>query len=223
MNELGGIYQQRSAAFEKTALQLQRRYNQLSVVRLLIFIVSVGVAIYCFSLHWGVGVGFVAMFLAAFYRFVVWHSGILEAARFNERQGRINTWENAVLDGDYAVFYPGKEWMGPSHPYLFDLDIFGEYSLYQYLNRATTSVGRKKLAEWLATPTNETEIAARQAALPELRDALDWRQAFQDIPEEAAWLRPGVEQAPLVLDRLDLRALEEIRGAAGWTAPPGAA
>ncbi len=206
MNELGGIYQQRSADFEKTAVQLQRRYNRLSIARLLIFIIAVGAAVYCFGLHWGWGVGFVAVFLAAFYRFVVWHSGILEAARFNERQARINAWEKAALEGDCAVFYPGKEWMDPLHPYLFDLDVFGEYSLYQYLNRTTTSVGRAKLAGWLSAPANGTEIAARQTAVTELRDKLDWRQAFQatgldtnDNPKHLLALDAWMEEKPFVL------------------------
>lgn len=41
----------------------------------------------------------------------------------------------------------------------------------------------------------------------------DWKRAFAEVPVEAPWTRPGVEEAPFHIDRLDVRALEEIQAA----------
>ena len=39
----------------------------------------------------------------------------------------------------------GKEYIDPGHLYTFDLDIFGEHSLFQYINRTSTPVGKEHL------------------------------------------------------------------------------
>ncbi len=229
MRNIKEIYHQRSIDFETRAAALRKRYNRLSGVRLLVFILAVGVAVYCFGIHWALGTAFSLLFIAAFYRFVVWHSGILENARFHERLARVNTWEKAALDHDYTVFYPGKEWMDPLHPYTFDLDIFGEYSLYQYLNRATTSLGRKKLATWLEAPAPVPEVQSRQSAVSELREDLDWRQRFQAAGLEAAddprylqaleaWLAepPFIRPSPWLRASLYLAPIFTITGLLLW-------
>ena len=59
------------------------------------------------------------------------------------------------------------------------MDIFGEYSLFQYCNRTSTAIGQQALAQFLSTSAEESEILARQAAIKELFPKLDWRQHFQ--------------------------------------------
>lgn len=57
--------------------------------------------------------------------------------------------EIAYLHGDYHAFADGKQYVDSSHPYSFDLDIFGPASLYQRLCRCVTTGGADRLASWL--------------------------------------------------------------------------
>lgn len=77
--------------------------------------------------------------------------------------------EREALNGDFSAFPNGKEYVDPSHEYTYDLDIFGEKSLFQRLNRTITKEGSDRLASLLSHyPTDETLIRERNVALHEL-------------------------------------------------------
>src|SRR5690606_13414884 len=65
-------------------------------------------------------------------------------------------------DRSKNMYSAGSRYINDKHPYSSDLDIFGELSLYQLVNRSATVGGNKKLAEWLSTPANKEDIEARQ-------------------------------------------------------------
>ncbi|KAA6337049.1 DNA mismatch repair protein MutS, partial [termite gut metagenome] len=68
----------------------------------------------------------------------------------------------------------------PVHPYAYDLDIFGDHSLFQYINRTSTRLGKVRLAGWLNTPlTRKEDIEKRQEAIQELTPQLELRQDFR--------------------------------------------
>jgi len=76
----------------------------------------------------------------------------------------------------------GTEFLHSSHNYNEDLDIFGNRSLFQLINRTATAYGRIALAKRLSNPITDIDILkARQNAIYELRDKPDWRQNFQAI------------------------------------------
>ncbi|MCC7382096.1 MAG: DNA mismatch repair protein MutS [Deltaproteobacteria bacterium] len=86
-----------------------------------------------------------------------------------------------------------------------DLDLFGQASLYQLLSRSATPHGRRTLASWLLEAAPTATIAERQAAVRELAENLDWREALAvaaraegDTPlADAALLRWGEKPEPL--------------------------
>lgn len=91
----------------------------------------------------------------------------------------INKDEAALLqDGLQAHFSTGSEFINHNHPYSFDLDIFGENSLYQRLNRGNTFLGQQKLALWLSTSGSAFDIKTRQDAVRELAEHPD---IYQEI------------------------------------------
>lgn len=73
---------------------------------------------------------------------------------------------------------PGDALAPAEHPYAADLDLFGRGSLFELLCTATTAAGRRTLADWLLHPAPLTEVRQRQAAVEELRDRLDLREAL---------------------------------------------
>ena len=66
----------------------------------------------------------------------------------------------------------GDELRPADHAYASDLDLFGTGSLFELLCTARTGIGRATLANWLLYPAQSEEVAKRQAAIGELREAL---------------------------------------------------
>jgi hypothetical protein len=84
--------------------------------------------------------------------------------------------ELLALKHKYSHFKNGVEYTDPDHFYAYDLDLFGEGSLFQYLNRTVTVDGEKLLAKTLSHPPFEKEeIIERQKAINELAQYPEWR------------------------------------------------
>ena len=119
------------------------------------------------------------LFLIGFSKFVFWHRAILAAAQHNQFLSEINAEEVAALRHNYQQFGSGEAFIDPMHANTVDMDIFGDYSLFQYCNRTSTAIGQQALARFLSTTINHSEILVRQTAIKELFPKLDWRQNFQ--------------------------------------------
>lgn len=194
------LYAQRAATFTETARTLQRKYERFSMIRLAIFIGGFILIALLWTVHIGLGIGFVPLFLAAFYRFVQWHQRIQQAQYHHQRLADLNEAERLFLTHEYQQFDPGERFIDPQHPYTVDLDIFGTHSFYQYINRCSTAIGEERLADYLKHPVSTTTISERQAAITDLQPKLDWRQHFQaygsaaeDSPSHVAGLRQWLQ------------------------------
>lgn len=78
----------------------------------------------------------------------------------------------------------GEHFVSAAHPYSGDLDIFGRGSLFELLCTARTQMGEACLAAWLTAPAAPNAIRARQAAVMDLRERLDFREALATVGEE---------------------------------------
>jgi hypothetical protein len=72
----------------------------------------------------------------------------------------------------------GERFLDDGHPYAADLDLFGRGSLFELLSLARTGAGGTTLASWLKEPAPPMVIAARHAAVDELRPRLEFREAL---------------------------------------------
>ena len=91
--------------------------------------------------------------------------------------------ETAYLKGDFSVFDPGTCYINPQHEFSFDLDLFGENSLFHRLNRTITQKGSDKLAHKLSHLSTQAEaITRQQEAVRELSAHSDWRIRFMAHP-----------------------------------------
>ncbi|AHW59932.1 MutS domain III [Draconibacterium orientale] len=87
--------------------------------------------------------------------------------------------ELKALDHSFLHFENGEQFLNVEHPFAYDLDLFGEGSMFQYLNRTATVEGRQRLADWLQKPLKEkVEIEKRQEAVKELAGMPLWRLDF---------------------------------------------
>jgi hypothetical protein len=181
MQNVSDQYRERCERFSAEASAHRKRYDGISMLRLASFFSALAVLILLWGAHWVLASGFFMIFLGGFYRLVLWHQGILGKAENADRIAKVNSQELQVLDHRFSMFPPGSDYLHQEHPYVNDLDIFGEHSFFRYCCRATTTIGQKQLAEYLLQVAAPAEITARQQAIAELTPLLDWRQNFQAL------------------------------------------
>lgn len=89
----------------------------------------------------------------------------------------LNESEAKGLVFETTDFSDGTRFSDPHHPYSHDLDLFGNGSLFQYINRCGTELGEDRLARDLkALNYSREELVERQAAVRELGTQLEFRQ-----------------------------------------------
>ena len=100
---------------------------------------------------------------------------------FTEKLQEINQDSLDRAKGEWKKFKDrGEEFKDKNHNYSFDLDLFGENSLFQWINCCSTYAGRESLKNVLIGRTgNKQDILNRQAAVQELKNKINWRQHFQ--------------------------------------------
>lgn len=106
------------------------------------------------------------------------------------------------LDGIYTS-YNGERYKSIQHPFTFDIDIFGENSLYHSINRTVTYEGSDMLAHFLSNVgIGKDIIEKRQEALKELEDLIDYRIEHISLPKVKMSFRHQLSDAkPLTINR----------------------
>lgn len=112
---------------------------------------------------------------------------------------------------DYSAFNGGSEFIDHKHNFTSDLDIFGEQSIFQILNRTVTSNGKNILAKYFTQLDKTDEIISRQEAVKNLHKeedlVFDFKVSGWDKPltEESIkslsyWNQIDVKTYPLILN-----------------------
>jgi uncharacterized membrane protein (DUF485 family) len=132
------------------------------------------------------------------------HSAIRE---FMANLALINQNEAAAISGSLSAFDAGNSYTDIRHDFSFDIDLFGNASLFQYLNRTVTGYGRDILAGWLSDSFSlSKDLESRQEAIKELASKDKWRHEFMatgmKIPVEKgeiSGLLKWIEERPLTV------------------------
>ncbi|MBQ8674226.1 MAG: hypothetical protein IJ511_09310 [Bacteroides sp.] len=173
-------YGRRCAEAEAKVRKCRKEIGYISLMRLLVFCGGVAGIVACRQEGWPLIVMVAAAALLLFVGLVKRHTKLYGKKAYIETEMRVNREELKALEHDTADFDNGEEFMDPAHYYTYDLDIFGDNSLFQYLNRTCTTPGRRCLATWLTRHLTDAErIKERQEAVRELKECLEFRQKFR--------------------------------------------
>ena len=158
----------------------KKKILHISLLRITIFIAGfIGL---CYAYDQG-GSIIGGIFLGAFIPFLLLvklHNRLFHQKDWYETSIRHYQAELASLGNDHSAFDGGKEWIEASHPFTLDLDVFGEHSLFQFLNRTCTPFGKETLSQWLCQPLdNKEDIENRQQAIKELSRYNEFRETFR--------------------------------------------
>jgi hypothetical protein len=170
-------YQQLEKRYESEELAFTKKVNTIAYLRLFSMI-SLLFCVYQYYQSQAVLYLFLGLiFLVAFLKLLSLHLNFKQKAQLFGLLKTINANEIKYLNGDLTPFKMGKEYIETDHPFTYDLDIFGETSIFQHINRTTTPLGEEQLAIWLRNSTN-IDIKKQQEAVRELALKRDWRQHY---------------------------------------------
>ena len=153
---------------------------RISLLRVFIFIA--GFIALCFGYNQGGTIigGILLATLIPFLLLVKLHNRLYYQKDWYETSIRHYQAELASLENNHSAFDGGKEWVDSSHPFSLDLDVFGDASLFQALNRTCTPFGAEMLSRWLRKPLDKkAAIEERQQSIRELSTYNDFRETFR--------------------------------------------
>lgn len=173
---LNELYKKRITELVQTISSLRAKSRIFVMAEVLSFAVSIGFVVLFTVLDdasWTLGVALCVLFLYFYIRNLDTKNDrkIADASALK----LVYEKEVAYQTGDYTKFDAGERYLQPTHPFTFDLDVFGQGSLFQRINRTISSGGSDYLAEslsgkWESLPTAELlkHIEQRVEAIGEL-------------------------------------------------------
>jgi hypothetical protein len=208
MRDIRKVYEKQIGEIEKEVEILSKKEKYLPFLR---FISFVGTVVLFYKYLISNNIVYIYFAIASLLLFLIltwWDRVLKQKVERSIRLILICRNEIKAIEGDFSIFDPGDEFKDPAHSYSFDLDLFGENSLYQCINRSVTIFGKNRLAEYLndAFGFKET-IVERQRSIAELSVEKDFRQQQQlvfyvqkfeerDRHELTEWLRTEVDLLP---------------------------
>ena len=172
------IYKSRSLHYWQELTKTKTKYNTISLLRLGSIVLFLVFGFYHIKESNYLFLSLSIFFLVAFIVLMRWHTQLLFQIKMKEALISINTDEIDYLENNKIPFENGEEFIDFHHPYAYDLDIFGNHSLFQNFNRTATFIGKKTLANQCLTLLSNEQIVSNQKGVKELSEKLEWRQDF---------------------------------------------
>lgn len=212
--ELCSFYQNRIVSHEALLQQTKRQIYWVGSFRLALVLLT-ALAVY---LVWGKGpvvLGVLLAGVAALLYLIKWHNKLFAKRDYHAVNIQVAREEILAIDYDFSSFDGAKERVDASHTFSLDIDLFGNRSLFQSLNRTVTPTGKDTLAAWLEEPLREKDaIEARQQAVAELKSQAELRLNFRI----AGLLYQGERLSPDELKRFVEEPDFLLAGKTLWTA-----
>jgi len=170
------IYKKRIDRFKKQRDILKNQLRLSSTLRLLLFIAGAA-GIYFFWSQWQVALAIAAVTFIGFLVLVSRHENLRRKRDFQQALLDRNKLELQLLDRDFLHRPDGAEFLQEEHEYSRDIDLFGNGSFFQYMNRSVTKDGIHTLAQQFLS-NDIDQIQSKQEAVQELSHKIDFRHNY---------------------------------------------
>ncbi len=173
------FYQQKITSLQQQLKILYKKRSAIAWLRFAIFIAA------CFAVYFLWSNGFAAILIAIICAFILF---LIAVSKDTDNKSkiknlemllRINSDEINYLHQNFGNTYNGKELEPANHTYAQDLDIFGQSSLFQYINRCNAEQAIQLFSERLLKPLDKEKILQQQNAVKEISSKINWWQQFQ--------------------------------------------
>jgi ABC-type branched-subunit amino acid transport system ATPase component len=174
-------YQNKVEHYTTIFNKINKRYNSISILRLLSVFLCLLLLYNYIKTNENLYAFFAFLSFVGFLFLMRIHSKLSFRKELTKAILKLNKDEITYLKREKIPFENGIEFNDFHHPYAYDLDIFGEHSLFQNINRTATFIGKKTLANQLLNLQSNETILENQEAISELKTKIDWRQDFQAL------------------------------------------
>ena len=169
----------REREYTAEADALDARATRVSVGRLLLFVAALVLGGAGYSSGDALYLGLAAGSVVAFFVLVFLHAKI-EAARDEARaRADVHARHQLRASSRFLELPVPTTRAVPDHPYAADIDLTGPGSLVQRIDVSKTVFGERALVALLSEPVDRELIAARQEAVAELAEHLDFRESLE--------------------------------------------
>jgi len=176
MNNPIDFYIKEKQFFEEKLSAIKQKLTLSSLLRLAIF-AAISFGVYSFFGNTKIMMPILLFGIAIFLFLVSKHTDLQHQKEKLTALLKINNTEIKVFNYDKSDLDFGSEYKNPQHAYSYDIDLFGEGSFFQYLNRTATKSGKDKLAQ-IFTENEIDNIKEKQDSIKELANKPKWRQNF---------------------------------------------
>lgn len=162
--------------------KIQKKIYSIGSLRLLCVILT-GISLY-FLHSWGTAVitGICFTGIALFCLLCFLHNKLFNKKNYYKSAIAVCNRELRLFEYDFSGTDAGNKHRNIAHDYTDDLDVFGEKSLYSYMNRSASLIGDCRFAEILQNPyTDPNIIRKRQEAIAEIAEKTELRIHFQAL------------------------------------------
>lgn len=181
MNTPNNPYKKRKDYYAKLLENQKKSLKIIGGLRLFVVLVGLLNLVFLYITHnnnlfFPIALAYTAIFIYLIMK----HGQMKSRERYTLSLYKINDDSLKRIKGEWKSFCDtGEEFLNEEHSFSSDLDIFGKGSLFQWINTATTYMGRQSLKGYLTEPCREKDqIYKRQEAINELSRKLWWRQRF---------------------------------------------
>ncbi len=158
--------------------QRQKRLSNLRLAMVLIFL-STGFVLAFQRENLFLWSGFVLSFMG-FLTFVLRHEGLKQREQYVREYKELYKKQRMRKEGRWREFEErGTEFIDADHRFSYDLDLFGQNSVFQWIDDTTSRLGKEKLCQLLIHPLeNKEAVTRRQGLLEELGNKDLWVRRF---------------------------------------------
>jgi len=179
MEKIYSYYKQNITTGKEKTEHLQKIIHFIGTIRLAIVIAVVATLWFCRDENWYWWITIIILYAIPFAILMLYHNRLSGQKSYAEAMISLNENELKGLDYDFSAFDGAPEKSLAEHSFSLDLDLFGNRSIFQSINRTATQQGKETLAEWFQMPlSNKNDILKRQDAIRELADMASLRQHF---------------------------------------------
>ena len=200
--EKAAFYTRLAEEYQIQLNKIQTKIYHIGTLRLLCVILT-GVSLYLLYPQGSatlICIGLTGIVLFCFL--CLFHNKLFHQKSYYQSAIAVCRRELQLLQYDFSGIGTGKSYQDNEHDYTNDLDIFGEKSLFSYLNRSASLIGENRLAEILQNPYTDTDVIKhRQEAIAEMADKTELRIRFQAL---------GGIQEEKAADKKEILALSNI-------------
>lgn len=179
MKNIYTYYKENIEAYTRQCEHLKKQIHLIGTIRLILVAASLATVWFLRNSDWQIIVSSVVLYAIPFAALMIYHNRLSYKRAYTESIIILNENELKGLDYDFSAFDGAADKSSGEHSFSLDLDLFGEKSLFQSINRTVTTMGRELLSGWFLSPlVNKTAIIKRQEAVRELTEQTHLRQHF---------------------------------------------